>query len=197
MSASTAELTMEGAKAGAPASEAANFTPELQMANMLGLCEAQMESALQESDKAVDALIQAFTCLVDTTRSVNALTEKLPVELRETVATGLNQQVEAITKQMASAVVAFQFYDKLTQRLGHVRYSLSTLALFVCDRSQAASPDQWRRLMNTLRRLYRTEEERQIFQTMMDGISAEEAQLAAAAVPKAGESAAVGEIELF
>ena len=42
MSASTAELTMEGAKAGAPASAAANFTPELQMANMLGLCEAQM-----------------------------------------------------------------------------------------------------------------------------------------------------------
>ena len=50
------------------------FTPELQMANMLGLCEAQMESALQESDKAVDALVQAFTCLVDATRSVGALT---------------------------------------------------------------------------------------------------------------------------
>ena len=196
MSASTAGLTMEGAKAAVPASATANFTPELQMANMLGLCEAQMESALQESDKAVDALIQAFTCLVDTTRSVNALTEKLPVELRETVAAGLNQQVEAITKQMASAVVAFQFYDKLTQRLGHVRYSLSTLALFVCDRSQAASPDQWRRLMNTLRRLYRTEEERQIFQAMMDGISSEQEQLAAAGT-KESKSAPVGEIELF
>ena len=191
MSASKAGLTMEAAQAAA----APNFTPELQMANMLGLCEAQMESALQESDKAVDALIQAFTCLVDTTRSVNALTEQLPTELRETVATGLNQQVEAITKQMASAVIAFQFYDKLTQRLGHVRYSLSTLALFVCDRSQAASPDQWRRLMNTLRRLYRTEEERQIFQTMMDGISSENAQAAAAL--NETEKFKAGEIELF
>ena len=49
-----------------------DFTPEMQMANMLGLCEAQMESALQDSDKAVDALIKAFTSLVDATRSVSS-----------------------------------------------------------------------------------------------------------------------------
>ena len=84
-----------------------------------------------------------------------------------------------ITKQMGAAVMAFQFYDKLTQRLGHVRYSLSTLALFVCDRTQANQPDQWKRLLNTLRRLYRTEEERQIFQTIMDGIAAEDELLSA------------------
>lgn len=201
MSASTVEMSAaEPAKNpagdGLPTMSAASFTPELQMANMLGLCEAQMESALQESDKAVDALIQAFTCLVDTTRSVNALTESLPPEIKATVASGLNQQVEAITKQMAGAVVAFQFYDKLTQRLGHVRYSLSTLALFVCDRSQAASPDQWRRLLNTLRRLYRTEEERQIFQSIMDGIASEQAS--ADGTGKNGSHAPqTGEVELF
>ncbi len=202
MSASTVEMSAaEPAKNpagdGLPTVSAASFTPELQMANMLGLCEAQMESALQESDKAVDALIQAFTCLVDTTRSVNALTESLPPEIKETVASGLNQQVEAITKQMAGAVVAFQFYDKLTQRLGHVRYSLSTLALFVCDRSQAASPDQWRRLLNTLRRLYRTEEEREIFQSIMDGIASEQASADGAAGKNVSHAPKTGEVELF
>lgn len=191
---SAAEPAENPAGDGLPTMSAASFTPELQMANMLGLCEAQMESALQESDKAVDALIQAFTCLVDTTRSVNALTESLPPEIKETVAIGLNQQVEAITKQMAGAVVAFQFYDKLTQRLGHVRYSLSTLALFVCDRSQAASPDQWRRLLNTLRRLYRTEEEREIFQSIMDGIASEQAS---ATGNNAANAPKTGEVELF
>jgi hypothetical protein len=192
MSASTAEST----KGASPAAAAAGFTPELQMANMLGLCEAQMESAIQDSDKAVDALIQAFTCLVDTSRSVNALTAQLPAEIKETVGAGLNQQVEAISKQMASAVVAFQFYDKLSQRLGHVRYSLSTLALFVCDRAQTTSPDQWRRLLNTLRRLYRTEEERQIFQSMMEGI-AEEGTVTIAALKEEPAGVQVGEIELF
>jgi hypothetical protein len=192
MSASTAEST----KGASPAAAAAGFTPELQMANMLGLCEAQMESAIHDSDKAVDALIQAFTCLVDTSRSVNALTAQLPAEIKETVGAGLSQQVEAISKQMASAVVAFQFYDKLSQRLGHVRYSLSTLALFVCDRAQTTSPDQWRRLLNTLRRLYRTEEERQIFQSVMEGI-AEEGPVTIAALQEGPAGVQVGEIELF
>jgi hypothetical protein len=171
----------------------ANFTPEMQMANMLGLCEAQMESALQESDRAVDALIKAFTCLVDTTRSVGALTENLPSEVRATVAGDLEQQIAAISKQMGAAVMAFQFYDKLTQRLGHVRYSLSTLALFVCDRSQTNQPDQWNRLLNTMRRLYRTEEERQIFQMIMDGIASEVSQMPALPI----ESTKAGEVELF
>jgi hypothetical protein len=169
------------------------FTPELQMANMLGLCEAQMESALQESDQAVDALVKAFTMLVDATRSVETLTEKLPNGVKENIANDLDQQIAAISKQMGAAIMAFQFYDKLTQRLGHVRYSLSTLALFVCDRSQTNQPDQWNRLLNTLRRLYRTEEERQIFQMIMDGIASEGAQLP----PVASTETKAGEVELF
>jgi hypothetical protein len=169
------------------------FTPEMQMANMLGLCEAQMESALQESDKSVDALIKAFTSLVDATRSVSTFTENLPPEIKAAVAADIDQQVAVISKQMGAAVMAFQFYDKLTQRLGHVRYSLSTLALFVCDRTQSAQPDQWRRLLNTLRRLYRTEEERQIFQMIMDGIASDSGS---AAQPLAEETPA-GEVELF
>jgi hypothetical protein len=169
------------------------FTPEMQMANMLGLCEAQMESALQESDKAVDALIKAFTCLVDATRSVSTLTESLPQEIKETLASDIDDRFAAISKQMGAAVMAFQFYDKLTQRLGHVRYSLSTLALFVCDRTQSTQPDQWKRLLNTLRRLYRTEEERQIFQMIMDGIANDSSQLA----PPVVEETPAGEVELF
>jgi hypothetical protein len=169
------------------------FTPEMQMANMLGLCEAQMESALQESDQAVDALIKAFTSLVETTRAVSTLTQSLPQEVKATLASNIDDQFAAISKQMGAAVMAFQFYDKLTQRLGHVRYSLSTLALFVCDRTQSTQPDQWKRLLNTLRRLYRTEEERQIFQMIMDGIANDTSP---ATKPLAEETPA-GEVELF
>lgn len=178
------------------ASEAAPaFTPERQMASMLGLCEAQMESALQESDKAVDALVKAFSGLVDATRSVNKLTQDLPPELKGTLTSDLEQQIAAISKQMGSAVMAFQFYDKLSQRLGHVRYSLSTLALFVCDPVQSSQPDQWNRLHNTLRRLYRTEEEKQIFRMLMDGAAGESEPTIA--VPALSEETKAGEVELF
>lgn len=183
-----------------PAEKLADWTPEQQIAHMLDLCEAQMESALSESDVAVDALIKAFSGLVDTARCVSAMTETLPPELRQAANKGLNQQIEAITKQMAAAVVAFQFYDKLTQRLGHVRYSLSTLSMFVGDRAQTTQRDQWRQLFMTLRSLYRTEEERQIFNMMVEGATADEARehihqsTATLRIPTATSG---GEIELF
>jgi hypothetical protein len=185
--------------ANADAAPLAGWTPEQQIAHMLELCEAQMESALSESDLAVDALIKAFSGLVDSAQAVSKLSESLSPEQRHAVAgsSSINEQLDAITKQMASAIVAFQFYDKLTQRLGHVRYSLSTLALFVCDRAQASQRDQWRRLFTTLRRLYRTEEERQIFTMMVEGASADEARDHIHQNTQTLRVAASGDIELF
>jgi hypothetical protein len=142
------------------------WTPEQQIARMLLLCEAQMESALSESDVAVDELIKSFKGLIEAGQALGAQNDN----------TNLAQQLDALRQQTAAAVVAFQFYDKLTQRLGHVRYSLSALAMFVCDREKAHERDQWRRLFSTLRRLYRTDEERQLFKLMVDGASAEEAR---------------------
>ncbi len=154
-----------------------DWTPEQQIAHMLELCEAQMESAMCESDLAVDSLIKAFSGLAESAQSLNAMAAKLTPEQRKAFeGVDLRKQMESIERQMSSAIVAFQFYDKLTQRLGHVRYSLSTLALFVCDRSQAGQRDQWRRLYTTLKRLYRTEEEKQIFNMMVEGASADEAR---------------------
>lgn len=192
-------MTASAAESTAPsANPMQGDLAEHRMAHMLGLCEAQMDSALQESDQAVDTLIRAFTSLVDTTRSVGTLTQNLPADVKSAVTHDLETQVTAISKQMASAVVAFQFYDKLTQRLGHVRYSLSALAEFVCDRSQTQQPEEWHRLHTTLRGLYRTDEEREIFQMMMDSGSAAVSNEAAfhPSAAAAGE-AKTGDIELF
>jgi hypothetical protein len=176
---------------------AANWTPEQQIAHMLDLCEAQIEAALSESDIAVDALIKSFTGLSEVAHSIRTLGANLPAELQGAATARIDAEVNAISQQMASAVVAFQFYDKLTQRLGHVRYSLSTLALFVCDRSQTSERDQWRKLFTTLRRLYRTEEERQIFQLMVEGASAEEARSQAQQTTQSMRRSGTGDVELF
>lgn len=175
----------------------AEWTPERQIAHMLGLCEAQMESALAESDQAVDVLIKAFTGLHDTTRALNAIANDLPPELRDRLNGQLEQQISAIHEQMSSAVVAFQFYDKLTQRLGHVRYSLTSLAMFVCNRTQTSQRESWQRLFSTLRRLYRTEEEREIFQLMVQGASAEDARAQAEQHDDERAANQSGDIELF
>lgn len=169
---------------------AQDWTPEQQIAHMLDLCEAQIEAALSESDLAVEALIKSFTALTDAMQAARA---SAPDERND----GAAPPLDAVSKQMAAAVVAFQFYDKLTQRLGHVRYSLSTLALFVCNRSQASQREQWRKLFNTLRRLYRTAEERQIFELMVEGATAEDARAQAQQTTQSLRRGPTGDIELF
>jgi hypothetical protein len=163
------------------------WTPEQQIARMHFLCEAQMETALSESDVAVDELIKSFKGLIEAGQALGAQNDN----------TDLAQQLDALRKQTAAAVVAFQFYDKLTQRLGHVRYSLSALAMFVCDREKAHEREQWRRLFSTLRRLYRTEDERELFKLMVEGASAEEAREHIQQSTLTLRAGPTGEIELF
>ena len=167
------------------------WTPEQQIARMLLLCEAQMESALSESDVAVDELIKSFKGLIEAGQALGTQNEA------QGEAADLAQQLDALRKQTAAAVVAFQFYDKLMQRLGHVRYSLSALAMFVCDREKAHERDQWRRLFSTLRRLYRTEDERELFKLMVEGASAEEAREHIQQSTLTLRAGPTGEIELF
>lgn len=184
--------------ANAEAAPLADWTPEQQIAHMLELCEAQMESAMCESDLAVESLVKAFSGMAETARSMKAAAATFtPGQCATLGGFDLKKQMEAIERQMSAAVIAFQFYDKLSQRLGHVRYSLSTLALFVCDRAQATQREQWRRLFTTLKRLYRTEEEKQIFQMMVEGASADEARDHIHQNTQTLRAGAAGEIELF
>jgi hypothetical protein len=172
------------------------WTPEEQIARMLALCEAQMESALSESDVAVEALIKSFAGLIEAGQALGSFSDKTPPGADPSTA-DLARQLDALRKQTAAAVVAFQFYDKLTQRLGHVRYSLSALAMFVCDRAKSGEREQWQRLFTTLRRLYRTEEERELFKLMVDGATAEEAREHIQQSTLTLRAAPTGEIEIF
>ena len=172
---------------------ASTWTPEQQIARLLSLCEAQMESALSESDVAVQELVKSFAGLIEDGQALGSMSEKAP----EDGGADMAAQLDALKKQTAAAIVAFQFYDKLTQRLGHVRYSLSALAMFVCDGAKTGERDQWRRMFATLRRLYRTEEERELFKMMVEGASAEEAREHIQQSTQTLRAAATGEIEIF
>lgn len=171
------------------AEPATPWAPERQMANMLLLCEAQMSSALQESDQAVDSLIHVFTQLADIMRGVGTPGHESPAGSRARPGS-LDQKLSSLAQQVNSAIVAFQFYDKLTQRLGHVRYSLNSAAEFVRDPEQVQRPEQWQQLHASLRGMYRTAEEREIFQAMMDGEHG-------AAGESSDSPAQAGDIELF
>jgi hypothetical protein len=141
------------------------WSPEQQLALMLDLFAAQMDAALQEADHTVERLTDAFTALITPPAPGNAT----PAQGEAAVL------ASAVHPAAAQAVVAMQFYDRLSQRLGHVRYSLSTLAMFMCDPQSNRQRERWQRLQNSLRRLYSSEEERALFEMMMQGTSAQDA----------------------
>lgn len=170
-----------------------DWTPEQQIARMLELCDAQLESAVCESDLAVDALVRTFTSVAETARALRGGIESGEHLSRERQI----EQLDAISRQMTAAVIAFQFYDKLTQRLGHVSRSLSRLGEFVCDGTQAGRRDRWQALFSSLREQYRTEEERQIFRMIVEGASAEEAREHVHQTTMTLRPAPGGDIELF
>lgn len=180
-----------------PASTApqTSWSPQQQTARMLALCEAQMDAATEDADAAVEMLAQAFTDLVGTARKLQTVTAQIAAtgsdinSLRE-----VHERCSALSRQATAAVVAFQFYDKLSQRLGHVRYSLSTLALFLCDPPNSQKPEHWDKLLTTLGRLYRTAEERAVFDAVAGTLSL--------AVPESenvakGADSRNGSVELF
>jgi hypothetical protein len=151
-----------------------------------------MEAAMRESDRAVDALVQAFSGLVDTAQTVGNIAGNLPDPNQQAALNGLGKQCEVIKEQMSAAIVAFQFYDKLSQRLEHVRYSLNTLSEFVSDPTLASRREHWQRLVRILRRQYRTAEERQLFE-LMEGDAWAEATL----VQQVPSGSNPGSVELF
>ncbi len=174
----------------------ANWSPEVETALLLDLCEAQMDAAMRDSDQSVDELVRAFTELVEASRLMSELAKQLP-----TVAEGnidgsaeLNRRVNAMSQQINDAIVAFQFYDKLSQRLGHVRHSLTTLAMFICNRTQIQQREYWLKLLTSLRRLYRTAEERAVFDLVAEGATADEVR---ASVQESQQLANESSIELF
>lgn len=176
-------ILTDDSKSAAPT----HWSPEQETALMLHLCEAQMEAAVRDSDQAVDVLVRSFTELVNGSRAVADLAQQVAATASNQDAGNeeLNKRCDAMSQQISSAVVAFQFYDKLSQRLGHVRHSLTMLAMFICDRSKTEDRDHWLKLMTALRRLYRTAEERAVFDAVAEGVMADEVR---ASVKEASET---------
>ena len=171
-----------------------NWSPQQQTARLLALCEAQLEAATHDSDIAVDTLTKACTDLMGAVHELSKRSSEPNADVASHALQDINARCATLSQDVAAAVVAFQFYDKLSQRLGHVRYSLSTLALFICDRTNSQRPEHWDKLVMTLGRLYRTAEERAIFDSIARSLSL---SLHEQAEPLAQAMSDAGSVELF
>ena len=84
---------------------------------MLNLAMARMTHAMRDGDESVDSLSRSFTEMVGHIKFMqDTITEMAEDDTRNNL---LNHRA-AIRGQIDSAIMAFQFYDRLSQRMQHV-----------------------------------------------------------------------------
>ncbi len=138
---------------------------------MLKLAAAQVEFSLKDGANSVDTLTDSFTSMAGSISAIESSTaelfEKYQVSDSDQQAVLDNcQQVEGKIQQ---AIIAFQFYDSLVQRMDHVVNSLSKLGDLVSDPSRLYSPVEWGQLQETIRGRYTMEKERELFDAILKG----------------------------
>jgi hypothetical protein len=143
---------------------------------MLCLAMAQIDTTLTESTRSVGELTESFTHMAKESMKINELCEKNETaESWPTSRLEILQLSQDILKHMNLAVVAFQFYDRLSQKLGHVNGSLSHLGDLIGDNGRLYNPQEWRKIQDEIRSNYTMECERLMFDMIMKGSTVEEA----------------------
>lgn len=165
---------------------------------MLELAAGQVEAAMRDSNTSVGVLTDTFTSLADTLGVVDAALDTLPDSVGNgLVKSEIREGTRVIGEKVHQAIIAFQFYDKLVQRLDHVCTSLAGLSKVVSDRSRLYNPNEWLGLQNKIRDKYTMEEERAMFDAVLGGMTVQEAldHYMQARMQQVEESG--GDIELF
>ncbi len=143
---------------------------------MIELAAGQIEAAMKDSNSSVEVLTDVFTTMAGYMRMINDTVAALPDkgEMSDTKATLLGA-TENVSSMVHKAIIAFQFYDKLVQRLGHVNHSLASLSNLVSDDSRIYSPYEWVALQEKIRSKYSMREETEMFEAVLGGMSVQEA----------------------
>lgn len=144
--------------------------------SMLCLAMAQIETTLRDSSRSVDELSSTFTGIALDAKGISHLCETADTpEKWAEQRTHIMKATETINQQMQGAIIAFQFYDRLTQKLGHVNLSLTHLGELIADSSRLYHPAEWKRIQDEIRSNYTMECERIMFDHIMKGATVSEA----------------------
>lgn len=131
---------------------------------MLNLATAQLEMAMRDSAGSVDVLTQSFTGMYG---SLMGLVEAAATLPDSPVKDSIQELGAGVSGQMQQAIIAFQFYDRLSQRLTHISRSLADLTGIVRDPARLYNPAAWHELQQKIRSKYTMEDEKLMFDTVV------------------------------
>lgn len=138
---------------------------------MLNLATAQIEYSMTDGDDSIDVLTESFTSMSEGVKNIAAAVESFSKfsDIDSGLHNQVMQQCNELGGEMQKAIIAFQFYDKLVQRLSHVRNSMTHLSDLIGDDEKFQSADAWKKLQQTIRGSYTMEEDRKLFDAILAG----------------------------
>lgn len=142
---------------------------------MLNLSIAQIDQSMNEGNASVDTLASSFTSLATNLADIQSSIDQLNNDNFDKKKLIIQGSATTALDKVQSAIIAFQFYDKLTQRLDHVSLSLSSLTALISNPASLYSPPEWQALQQSIRSKYTMEEERRMFDKVLAGTPIEEA----------------------
>jgi secreted PhoX family phosphatase len=136
---------------------------------MLNLSIAQIDLSISEGGFSVNKLIDSFTYMAEQLEEMQVssreiLEKSTDSELAETHNTMLMTQAGDLGLKMHQAVIAFQFYDRLSQRLHHVSKGLSGLGEIVSHEMRVADMGEWEAFKESVRISTSMREEQELYE---------------------------------
>jgi hypothetical protein len=157
---------------------------------LLTLSAAQVDVILQESDLSVNTLTESFTDMVESMQMIN--NHLLSLEASDTKDQALSCCSETKAK-IQTAIIAFQFYDRMQQCLQHVTSNLRGLSKLVESPERLYNANEWQGFQNQIRSRYTMESEKMMFDAILQGKSVDDA----IAAKNAHQQSQSDNIELF
>lgn len=162
---------------------------------MLNLAIAHITWSMKEGDESVETLANTFTSMAGAITALEDITDSLSGDMAIDMKKVMTDKCHNLSGNIHSAIIAFQFYDRITQQLAHVCNSLGSLGDLISDKEKFFRPYEWHALQNQIRSKYTMESERKMFDALMEGSSIED--VLHMAIGDTSDSKNKDDIELF
>ncbi len=177
-----------------------NFSHIKNTLTMLGITIAQIRTSLSDSNTNVDTLSSTFAQIADNVLTIHDSAVSIScVEPKDQMELELIQAASSAAQaKVGQAVVDFQFFDRLDQRLSHVIKSLDDMSALIQNPDRLQDPMAWMELQSNLHDSYSMESERLMFASIMGGSSIEEAiAIYHASTPDPTDESEADDVEMF
>jgi len=138
---------------------------------MLNLAVARLEHAMTDGEDSVGTLTDSFTSLAASISTMGTAANDLPESgIKDTIL----RNWHSVSTKVNEAIVAFQFYDRLTQRLVHISKSLAEMTELVDNDTRINDPYEWKGLQEMIKSKYTLDSDLAMFNAILAGKSVEE-----------------------